>query len=89
MLEGVPRGLAAQVTSELTIPTIGIGAGPDCDAQVLVIYDMLGITGHLRGTAPKFVKAYADLGEQIVSAARAYASDVREGRFPDDAHSFH
>jgi 3-methyl-2-oxobutanoate hydroxymethyltransferase len=89
VLEGVPRGLAAQVTSELTIPTIGIGAGPDCDAQVLVIYDMLGITGHLRGTAPKFVKAYADLGEQIVSAARAYASDVREGRFPDDAHSFH
>ena len=75
--------------SELAIPTIGIGAGPDCDAQVLVIHDLLGITGHLRGTVPKFVKPYADLGESIVSAARAYADDVREGRFPDDAHSFH
>jgi 3-methyl-2-oxobutanoate hydroxymethyltransferase len=89
VLEGIPREAAAQVTRELAIPTIGIGAGPDCDAQVLVIHDLLGITGHLRGTAPKFVKPYADLGEVIVSAARAYAEDVREGRFPDDAHSFH
>lgn len=89
VVEGIPRDLAAQVTSELAIPTIGIGAGPDCDAQVLVIHDLLGITGHLRGTVPKFVKPYADLGESIVSAARAYADDVREGRFPDDAHSFH
>jgi 3-methyl-2-oxobutanoate hydroxymethyltransferase len=89
VLEGIPRDLAAQVTGELTIPTIGIGAGPDCDAQVLVIYDLLGITGHLRGTTSKFVQPYADLGGQIVSAARAYADDVREGRFPDDAHSFH
>ena len=89
VVEGIPRDLAAQVTSELVIPTIGIGAGPDCDAQVLVIHDLLGITGHLRGTVPKFVKPYADLGERIVSAARAYADDVREGRFPDDAHSFH
>ncbi len=89
VLEGIPRDLAAQVTSELTIPTIGIGAGPDCDAQVLVIYDLLGITGHVRGVTPKFVKPYADLGAAIVSAARAYADDVREGRFPDDAHSFH
>jgi 3-methyl-2-oxobutanoate hydroxymethyltransferase len=89
VLEGIPRDLAAQVTGELVIPTIGIGAGPDCDAQVLVIHDLLGITGHLRGTVPKFVKPYADLGDRIVSAARAYADDVREGRFPDDAHSFH
>jgi 3-methyl-2-oxobutanoate hydroxymethyltransferase len=89
VLEGIPRNLAAQVTSELAIPTIGIGAGPDCDAQVLVIHDLLGITGHLRGTAPKFVQQYADLGDLIVTAARAYADDVREGRFPDDAHSFH
>jgi 3-methyl-2-oxobutanoate hydroxymethyltransferase len=89
VLEGIPRDLAAQVTREVTIPTVGIGAGPDCDAQVLVIHDLLGITGHLRGVAPKFVKQYADLGETIVSAARAYADDVREGRFPDDAHSFH
>jgi 3-methyl-2-oxobutanoate hydroxymethyltransferase len=89
VLEGIPRDLAAQVSRELTIPTIGIGAGPDCDAQVLVIHDLLGITGHIRGMAPKFVKTYADLGDTIVSAARAYADDVREGRFPDDAHSFH
>ena len=89
VLEGIPRDLAAQVSGELVIPTIGIGAGPDCDAQVLVIHDLLGITGYLRGAAPKFVKAYADLGEAIVKAARAYADDVREGRFPDDAHSFH
>jgi 3-methyl-2-oxobutanoate hydroxymethyltransferase len=89
VLEGIPRDLAAQVTAETVIPTIGIGAGPDCDAQVLVIHDLLGITGHLRGAAPKFVKPYADLGERIVEAARAYADEVREGRFPDDAHSFH
>ena len=89
VLEGIPRDLAAQVSGELVIPTIGIGAGPDCDAQVLVIHDLLGITGHLRGAAPKFVKAYTDLGEAIVKAARAYADDVRAGRFPDDAHSFH
>jgi 3-methyl-2-oxobutanoate hydroxymethyltransferase len=89
VLEGIPRDLAAQVTAELTIPTIGIGAGPDCDAQVLVIHDLLGITGRVRGAVPKFVKPYADLGDQIVAAARAYAEDVREGRFPDDAHSFH
>jgi 3-methyl-2-oxobutanoate hydroxymethyltransferase len=89
VLEGIPRDLAAQVSQELVIPTIGIGAGPDCDAQVLVIHDLLGITSHLRGTAPKFVQTYADVGEQIVRAARAYADDVREGRFPDDAHSFH
>ena len=89
VLEGIPRDLAAQVTAELAIPTIGIGAGPDCDAQVLVIHDLLGITGHVRGVVPKFVKAYADLGDRIVAAARAYADDVREGRFPDDAHSFH
>ena len=89
VLEGIPRDLAAEVTRALTIPTIGIGAGPDCDAQVLVIHDLLGITGHLRGSSPKFVKPYADLGDRIVAAARAYADDVRDGRFPDDAHSFH
>ncbi len=89
VLEGIPRDLAAQVTTNLGIPTIGIGAGPDCDAQVLVIHDLLGITGHIRGAVPKFVKPYADLGDRIVAAARAYADDVREGRFPDDAHSFH
>jgi 3-methyl-2-oxobutanoate hydroxymethyltransferase len=89
VLEGVPRDLARDVTRDLAIPTIGIGAGPDCDAQVLVIHDLLGITGHLRGSVPKFVKPYDDLGSRIVAAARAYADDVREGRYPDDAHSFH
>src|ERR1700692_1844494 len=77
VLEGIPRDLAAQVTSELAIPTIGIGAGPDCDAQVLVIHDLLGITGHLRGAVPKFVKPYADLGDGLVRARRDYADDVR------------
>src|ERR1700693_936388 len=89
VLEGIPRDLAAEVTRELAIPTIGIGAGPDCDAQVLVIHDLLGIPGHLRAGVPKFVKPYEDLGGRIVAAARAYGDDVREGRFPDDAHSFH
>lgn len=86
VLEGIPRDLAAEVTATLSIPTIGIGAGPDCDAQVLVIYDLLGIT---RGPLPKFVKAYADLGEQIVDAARRFAAEVAAGEFPDDAHSYH
>ena len=89
MLEGIPRELAAKVTAALSVPTIGIGAGPDCDGQVLIIYDLLGITAHTRGGVPKFVRAYADLGDRIVAAARAYADDVREGRFPDDAHSYH
>ena len=68
VLEGIPRDLAAQVASTLAIPTIGIGAGPDCDAQVLVIYDLLGITDHIRGVVPKFVKPYDNLG--IVSSPR-------------------
>jgi 3-methyl-2-oxobutanoate hydroxymethyltransferase len=89
VLEGIPRALAATITAALSIPTIGIGAGPDCDAQVLIIYDLLGITEHTRGGVPKFVRAYADIGDRIVAAARAYAEDVREGRFPDDAHSYH
>jgi 3-methyl-2-oxobutanoate hydroxymethyltransferase len=89
VLEGVPRSLAAEVTAALTIPTIGIGAGPDCDAQVLILHDLLGITTHTRGAMPKFARVYADVGDTIVSAARTYADDVREGRFPDDAHSYH
>ncbi|TMB91744.1 MAG: 3-methyl-2-oxobutanoate hydroxymethyltransferase [Chloroflexi bacterium] len=89
VLEGVPRSLAAEATAALAIPTIGIGAGPDCDAQVLIIHDLLGITTHTRGQMPKFARVYADVGDTIVSAARTYADDVREGRFPDDAHSYH
>jgi 3-methyl-2-oxobutanoate hydroxymethyltransferase len=89
VLEGIPRDLAARITGALHIPTIGIGAGPDCDAQVLVVYDMLGITSRTRGSVPKFVREYADLGERVIAATRSYAADVREGRFPEDAHSFH
>ncbi len=86
VLEGVPRSLAAEVTGAVAIPTIGIGAGPDCDAQVLVVYDLLGIT---RGPMPKFARPYAQVGDQVVSAARAFADDVAAGSFPDDAHSYH
>ncbi|HWF57208.1 MAG TPA: 3-methyl-2-oxobutanoate hydroxymethyltransferase [Candidatus Dormibacteraeota bacterium] len=86
VLEGVPRSLASEVTAALSIPTIGIGAGPDCDGQVLVVYDLLGMTC---GPVPKFVKSYADVGGTIVAAARAFASEVAAGSYPDDAHSYH
>lgn len=86
VLEGVPRQLAAEVTAALSIPTIGIGAGPDCDAQVLVVYDLLGIT---RGPMPKFARSFADLGDRSVAAFRAFAGEVSAGSFPDDAHSYH
>ena len=86
VLEGIPRDLAAAVTTAVSIPTIGIGAGPDCDGQVLVVYDLLGIT---RGPMPKFARAYAELGDAVVGAARAFAADVAAGSFPDDAHSYH
>ena len=89
VLEGIPREVARRVTESLSIPTIGIGAGPDCDAQVLIIYDLVGISEHTRGAVPKFARAYSDVGDRIVSAARAFVDDVREGRFPDDAHSYH
>ena len=86
VLEGIPRDLAAEVTAALTIPTIGIGAGPECDGQVLVVYDLLGVT---RSPMPKFARAYADIGDQVVAAARAFSADVAAGAFPDDAHSYH
>ncbi len=79
VLESVPAEVAAAVTAELSIPTIGIGAGPDCDGQVLVSYDVFGLCGD---AVPRFVKLYAQLGEEMVRAAKAYAEDVREGRFP-------
>lgn len=85
VLEGMPRSLAAQVTRELSIPTIGIGAGRDCDGQVLVIHDLLGLT---QDPMPKFAKAYADLGAQAVTAAQTYAAEVAAGTFPDDEHSY-
>jgi 3-methyl-2-oxobutanoate hydroxymethyltransferase len=86
VLEGIPRSLAAEVTAVISIPTIGIGAGPDCDGQVLVVYDLLGIT---RGPTPKFVKPFAQVGDTIVAAARAFAAEVAAGSFPDDGHSYH
>jgi 3-methyl-2-oxobutanoate hydroxymethyltransferase len=85
VLEMVPAELAAQVTKELSIPTIGIGAGADCDAQVLVWPDMAGFTG---GRVPRFVKKYADLRAELLRAAREYAEDVRTGTFPGPEHSF-
>jgi 3-methyl-2-oxobutanoate hydroxymethyltransferase len=86
VLEGVPRDLAAEVTRSVDIPTIGIGAGPDCDAQVLVVFDVLGIT---RDPMPKFVKAFGDIGDQAVAAFRAFNDAVESGTFPDDEHSYH
>jgi 3-methyl-2-oxobutanoate hydroxymethyltransferase len=85
VLEMVPADVAAQVTKELTIPTIGIGAGVECDAQVLVWPDMAGLTG---GKVPRFVKRYADLRGELLRAAREYAEDVRTGTFPAAEHSF-
>jgi 3-methyl-2-oxobutanoate hydroxymethyltransferase len=85
VLEMVPAELAAKVTEELSIPTIGIGAGPDCDAQVLVWPDMAGLNG---GRVPTFVKRYADLRGELLRAAREYADEVRGGVFPGPEHSF-
>ena len=86
VLESVPEELAAEITKSLKIPTIGIGAGPYCDGQVLVVNDMLGYS---TGYMPKFVKKYADLVEIISKAVNDYITDVRQGRFPDDEHSYH
>lgn len=85
VLELMPAPLAARVTEALAIPTIGIGSGPGCDGQVLVLYDMLGLTQRFQA---KFVKAYADLEEQVRAAVRQYVDEVRQGRYPDAAHSF-
>jgi 3-methyl-2-oxobutanoate hydroxymethyltransferase len=85
VLEGIPSEVARRVTESVNVPTIGIGAGPHCDGQVLVINDMLGIGG---GTYPKFVKTYANLREDITRAARAFADEVEDGTFPDADHSY-
>lgn len=85
VLEGVPQSLAARITAALTIPTIGIGAGKSCDGQVLVSYDMLGLTPNLR---PKFVKRYAELFEAAKHASMQYADEVKRGAFPGPEHSF-
>jgi len=86
VLEAVPAELAAQVTASLPIPTVGIGAGVECDAQVLVWTDMAGMTA---GSVPSFVKKYADLRTTLGDAAKAYAADVIGGSFPAAEHSFH
>jgi len=86
VLEGIPRELAALITRELRIPTIGIGAGPECDGQILVVHDLLGLSF---GPLPKFARQYTNLGEIISSAAREYCQDVRRGSFPSDSESYH
>lgn len=85
VLEALPAALAKEVTESLLIPTIGIGAGPHCDGQVLVIHDMLGLT---EGRVPKFVKQYAQLGELAVDAIKQYANEVKAGEYPDEGHSY-
>jgi 3-methyl-2-oxobutanoate hydroxymethyltransferase len=85
VLEKTPEALAGRITQEIAIPTIGIGASPDCDGQVLVVDDMLGLFGAFR---PKFVKRYAELGEAASAAISAYLHDVRERRFPAAEHVF-
>ena len=86
VLEGIPREVAAMITRELEVPTIGIGAGPDCDGQVLVFHDLLGLT-----FAPpaKFVRRYGDAGALIRNAVEHYREDVERRVFPSDAESYH
>ncbi len=86
VLEGVPDAVAGMITESVPVPTIGIGAGPHCDGQVLVFHDLLGIEDRV---TPKFVRRYANLKDETVRAIRAYATDVREGRFPSDGESYH
>jgi 3-methyl-2-oxobutanoate hydroxymethyltransferase len=86
VLEGVPDVVAAQVTAAVDVPTIGIGAGPACDGQVLVFHDLLGLN---EGKPPKFVRPYAQLSQVAAAAVRAWAADVRAGAFPSDAETYH
>jgi 3-methyl-2-oxobutanoate hydroxymethyltransferase len=85
VLEAIPPDVARQVTAAVGIPTIGIGAGPGCDGQVLVCTDLLGMS---RGHAPKFAKRFAELGDAVVNAAAEYVAEVRSGTFPSVEHSF-
>jgi 3-methyl-2-oxobutanoate hydroxymethyltransferase len=84
VLEGIPAPLAAQVTAEIGVPTIGIGAGPACDGQVLVLYDLLGLDERFN---PKFVKKYDDFSSRVTEAVGAYANEVRAASFPTEQHS--
>jgi 3-methyl-2-oxobutanoate hydroxymethyltransferase len=85
VLEGIPAELGVRITKLLHVPTIGIGAGPDCDAQVLVLTDLLGLS---EGNLPKFAKAYANLREDIDRAVRSFAREVEQEAFPDQEHSY-
>jgi 3-methyl-2-oxobutanoate hydroxymethyltransferase len=85
VLEAVPAAVAAEVTRRLSIPTIGIGAGAECDGQVLVWHDLLGL---YEGRAPRFVKRYAEVGGEIKQALERFADDVRSGRFPEEQHTY-
>lgn len=85
VLECIPNDVAREITATVSIPTIGIGAGPDCDGQVLVVNDVLGITSNYM---PRFVKAYADLKTEIVRAAKEYREEVRAGKFPEEKHGY-
>ncbi|GAW67075.1 3-methyl-2-oxobutanoate hydroxymethyltransferase [Geoanaerobacter pelophilus] len=85
VLEGIPMSLAQKITAELTIPTIGIGAGPHCDGQVLVIHDILGLCSKY---SPKFVKRYAELAPLIGEACSNYIAEVKGGTFPEERHGF-
>jgi len=85
VLEAVPAAVAARITAALAIPTIGIGAGVDCDGQVLVWHDLLGL---YEGNSPRFVKQYADLSTEIKRAVGAYVEDVRSRRFPEEQHTY-
>lgn len=86
VLEGVPAALGSEVTRAIDIPTIGIGAGPDCDGQVLVLHDILGLSSRV---VPKFVRRYADLFAAARDAVASYSADVRSGAFPDEGESYH
>jgi 3-methyl-2-oxobutanoate hydroxymethyltransferase len=85
VLELVPSPLAGEITKSLTIPTIGIGAGPSCDGQVLVLHDMLGLNDRF---SAKFVKRYASLADDVRAAVTAFSAEVRDGRYPDAGHAF-
>lgn len=85
VLEGIPPRLAARITGEVRIPTIGIGAGPECGGQVLVVHDMLGVNEEF---VPRFVKQYEHLGEKVRAAVSHYVDEVRSGRFPGPEHCY-
>jgi 3-methyl-2-oxobutanoate hydroxymethyltransferase len=85
VLEGIPLELAKEITNTLKIPTIGIGAGPFCDGQIMVIHDIIGLSGEFK---PKFVKQYVDIGEIVKNTVKEYMKDVSDGSFPGEDHSY-